>query len=359
MTGSNTTPDEATPERPADPFKPLGNETRLEILRVLYDHLQSSSREATLSYSTLRSEVGIEDKGNFNYHLRQLDGLFVEHGSETEATASTDSGSGSGTGTGIDTNTETTADTDSSTSTESPTNTASSPDGYRLTFAGFEIAKVIDVDAWRSHEPCGPVVLDDPRADPVDAGPNETGDEPTAQDPLTATYEDSVVEIRRGDDLLYAHAVRPTGAAARGMAVDELLDTASTLWRHTVEQFLENICPYCHAPLERTLEYTPDRRWEHTFSANCNECGSLGGAHVGAVALTHPEAIAFCWEHGLDLTSTRVWTLPFVDDDAVTVLSDEPRRLQLTIEFESARLELIVNDDARIVETERVCRDEP
>ncbi|OIB56365.1 winged helix-turn-helix domain-containing protein [Natrialba sp. SSL1] len=336
MTGSNTTPDEATSERPADPFKPLGNETRLEILRVLYDHLQSASREATLSYSTLRSEVGVADKGNFNYHLRQLDGLFVERGDKTE----------------------TTTDTHSSSNSDSRTSTDSSLDGYRLTFAGFEIAKVIDVDAWRSHEPCGPVVLEDPRENPVETSTNETDDEPTAQDPLTATYEDSVVEIRRGDDLLYAHAVRPTGAAARGMAVDELLDTASTLWRHTVEQLLENICPYCHAPIERTLEYTPDRRWEHTFSANCDECGSLGGSHVGIVAITHPEAIAFCWDHGLDLTSTRVWSLPFVDDDAVTVLSDEPRRVRLDIEFETVRLELVVNDDVRIVDTERVCRGE-
>ncbi|ADD06162.1 HTH domain protein [Natrialba magadii ATCC 43099] len=352
MTGPNTTPDEATPERPADPFKPLGNETRLEILRVLYDHLQSTSREATLSYSTLRSEVGVTDKGNFNYHLRQLDGLFVERGSETEPTAST------GSGTGSDTDTETTTDTNSSSNSHSPTSTDSSPDGYRLTFAGFEIAKVIDVDAWRSHEPCGPVVLDDPRENPVDTSANETDDGPTAQDPLTATYEDSVVEIRRGDDLLYAHAVRPTGAAARGMAVDELLDTASTLWRHTVEQLLKNICPYCHAPIERALEYTPDRRWEHAFSANCDECGSLGGSHVGIVAITHPEAIAFCWDHGLDLTSTRVWSLPFVDDDAVTVLSDEPRRVRLDITFETARLELVVSDDVRIVDTERVCRAE-
>ncbi|ELY94356.1 hypothetical protein C482_18647 [Natrialba chahannaoensis JCM 10990] len=348
MTGPNTTTDETTPKRPADPFKSLGNETRLEILRVLYDHLQSSSREATLSYSTLRSEVGVEDKGNFNYHLRQLDGLFVERGSGTETEAATSTGSG----TGSDTGTETTADTDSS------TNTDSSTDGYRLTFAGFEIAKVIDVDAWRSHEPCGPVVLDNPRDDCVDTGRNDTHDDPTAQHPLTATYEDSVVEIRRGDDLLYAHAVRPTGAAARGMAVDELLDTASTLWRHTVEQLLETICPYCHAPIERTLEYTPNRHWEHTFSANCNECGSLGGSHVGIVAITHPAAIAFCWEHGLDLTSTRVWNLPFVDDNAVTVLNDEPRRLRLTIEFESARLKLVVTDDVRVVDTERVCRAE-
>ncbi|SDQ54379.1 winged helix-turn-helix domain-containing protein [Natronobacterium texcoconense] len=279
-------------ERPADPFKALGNETRLEIIRTLYDRTRGSTGgDATLPYSTLRDAVGIEDKGNFNYHLRQLDGTFLE-----------DDG-----------------------------------DGYRLTFAGFEIAKVIDVDAWRSHEACGPIVLEE------GDGENE---------PLTAVYEDSVVKVRRGDDTLYAHAVRPTGAADREMELPRLLEVAATLWRHTIEQLLEGICPYCQTAVERSVEVDEAAVWTYSFGATCPECGPLGGSHVGIAALTHPAVVSFYWERGVDLTDRHPWTLPFVDDEAVTVVEDEPLEVRIDVELEGDRLAVFVDDEARVVDTE-------
>ncbi|EMA41776.1 winged helix-turn-helix domain-containing protein [Halobiforma nitratireducens] len=288
-------------ERPADPFKALGNETRLEILRVLYDRGQASSEVtgSVVPYSELRDAVGIADKGNFNYHLRQLDDRFLER----------DDG------------------------------------GYRLTFAGFEIAKVIDLDAWRSHEPCGPTTIED--------GAGET-------EPLTAVYEDSVVKIRRGDETLYAHAVRPAGAADRGLELPRLLEVAATLWRHTSEQLLAGICPYCQATVERSL-HTDDEEttggnaspWSYTFDATCTECGPLGGSHVGVVPITHPGVISFCWERGLDLTERPAWSLPFVDDAAVTPVADDPVELRVDIELEGDRLAVFVDDDATVVDLQR------
>ena len=299
MSRQNYHSDRTTFERPEDPFKALGNETRLEILRVLYQRMQetgSGPHGATLSYSELREAVGVEDKGNFNYHLRQLDGQFVDG--------------------------------------------ADGDDGYRLTFAGFEIAKVIDVDAWRSHEPRGPAVLED-----GDDGEGGT-------EPLTATYEDSVVTVERGDDPLYAHAVRPAGAADRDMDLEELLDVASTLWRHTIERILEGICPYCHATVERSLEVDAEaEHWSYSFGATCTECGPLGGSHVGIAALTHPAVVSLFWDHGIDVTDRRVWTLPFVDDDAVTVVDENPYRLRVDVECGGERLEVIVDESVRVVET--------
>ncbi|RQH03396.1 winged helix-turn-helix domain-containing protein [Natrarchaeobius oligotrophus] len=286
-------------DRPADPFKALGNETRLEILRTLYERMQGD--EAPLSYSALRDRVGVADKGNFNYHLRQLDGRFLE-----------DDG-----------------------------------DGYRLTFAGFEIAKVIDVDAWRSHEACGPVVLEDgsERGTVCDS---DGGDES-----LTAVYEDSVVKIRRGDETLSAHAVRPAGATDRGMAMDALLDVASTLWQHTIESILEGICPYCHATVERRLAIDESSAWVHSFRATCTTCGPLGGSHVAIAAVVHPAVISFCWERGVDVTTRPHWELPFVDDAAVTVASEEPTRLRVDVELEGDRLEVLLDETVSVVGTNR------
>jgi len=50
-------------------FETLSNQVRLEILTALHE------RSEPISYTALRGETSIEDKGQFNYHLRQLDSL--------------------------------------------------------------------------------------------------------------------------------------------------------------------------------------------------------------------------------------------------------------------------------------------
>ncbi|AHG00791.1 hypothetical protein HALLA_07880 [Halostagnicola larsenii XH-48] len=298
-------------ERPVDPFKSLGNETRLEILRALYEHRQTAAVTGDrLPYSTLRERVGVGDKGNFNYHLRQLREQFVEEGSE----------------------------------------------GYRLTFAGFEIAKVIDIDAWRSHEERGPVPVGDVgegdgAADTGTSSANTETPGETLDASMTAVYEDSIVKINRGETPLFAHAVRPVGAADREMS--DLLDVASTLWRHTIEQILEGICPYCHTTVERELTIGPDGPWEYSFSAKCPECGPLGGSHVGTVLLRHPAVVSFYWDHDIDLRNRRFWEFSFIDDEAVTVLDAEPLELQIVLELDGDQLAVTIDDDAHVVDTKR------
>ena len=64
ITGSTLAPEEA--------FGALGNGIRIDILRILGD------AETSLPFSDLRTEVGVDDPGRFNYHLNQLSGHFVE-----------------------------------------------------------------------------------------------------------------------------------------------------------------------------------------------------------------------------------------------------------------------------------------
>ena len=64
-------------------FAVLGNEIRLDIIRVLwhadaahrYDEV--SDEAETLSFTDLRREVGLDDNGQFNYHLSKLAPHFV------------------------------------------------------------------------------------------------------------------------------------------------------------------------------------------------------------------------------------------------------------------------------------------
>jgi citrate synthase len=62
-------------------FELLSDETRLEILRALH------SQTSPLSYTDLREETSIEDKGKFNYHLRQLSDFIDRQEGEYRLTA--------------------------------------------------------------------------------------------------------------------------------------------------------------------------------------------------------------------------------------------------------------------------------
>lgn len=66
------------PESPADPGLPsdeafglLGNEIRMDILRHL------GHADGPVSFSSLRAAVGVDDPGQFNYHLNQLVTHFI------------------------------------------------------------------------------------------------------------------------------------------------------------------------------------------------------------------------------------------------------------------------------------------
>lgn len=70
--------DDAAGLTPEDAFAVLGDETRLNVVRVLwsagasheYDDVDDTA--STMPYSELRRRVGVEDDGRFNYHLSKL-----------------------------------------------------------------------------------------------------------------------------------------------------------------------------------------------------------------------------------------------------------------------------------------------
>ena len=68
---------------PDEAFATLGNEIRLEIIRVLwragaaYEYDDGSDAVDTVSYSELQTEIDVEDNGKFNYHLSKLTPHFV------------------------------------------------------------------------------------------------------------------------------------------------------------------------------------------------------------------------------------------------------------------------------------------
>lgn len=60
----------------ADLFKPLANEIRMEILWTL------ARSTGPLPFTTLQEKIGIEDSGNFHYHVSQLNNHFIRNTGE-------------------------------------------------------------------------------------------------------------------------------------------------------------------------------------------------------------------------------------------------------------------------------------
>ncbi|MFB6176660.1 MAG: ArsR/SmtB family transcription factor, partial [Halobaculum sp.] len=64
---------------PVAAFACLGDETRLSILRALYDAVRDHEGpgQRAVPYSELQEAAGVADSGKFNYHLTQLRDQFV------------------------------------------------------------------------------------------------------------------------------------------------------------------------------------------------------------------------------------------------------------------------------------------
>lgn len=288
MTDSDGDGATAGPDVDADPFSTLGNETRLRIVDALYEQTVAADSRDGCSYSQLKEAAGVRDNGNFNYHLDVLRDRFVEKADE----------------------------------------------GYRLAFAGFEIAKSLRAGAWQGHEPREPVEIE--ASSPLVDGR-----------PLYASYEGSLVRVHAADEEpVFQIAVRPTGAAYRDL--HELADVMSAQLVTAIERAQRGVCPYCHAPPERSVERSPDDEPRHRFVADCPECGPLFEVPVGAAVARHPAVVSFYWEHGVDVRVRRLWNLDLYGDHAV---EDHGERLRLQIERHREALTLVLDGEGKVVDS--------
>src|SRR6056297_4234543 len=79
MSSSDGEPQSDDGKSPADAFAVVGNEIRAEIVRALGDARVEQGAPPVLSFSELRSRTVIDVRSSqFNYHLKQLVGRYVE-----------------------------------------------------------------------------------------------------------------------------------------------------------------------------------------------------------------------------------------------------------------------------------------
>jgi len=287
-------PDDESPSAdaaPEDAFALIGNETRAAILRALGERPHEG-----VSFSELREAVdpGM-DSGQFNYHLSQLTGEFVDRGE----------------------------------------------DGYTMRAEGLTLYRLIRAGSVNRRVSTDPFDID---LDCYFCGT-----------PVEARYDEGTFELRcPGCEHVYSHTQVPPSAVESGDRRD-VLDRIDQYNRHDMLAYARGVCPICVSALE--FEFVAGEevwtdgsgRLDVFVGCHCDHCGSSQYMSVGLALLYHPAIVAFFHDHGVDVTSRPHWEIEWaMTDRYLTVRSTDPWEVALSIPCEGDRLELVVDEELTV-----------
>ena len=276
------------------PFDLVTEETRASILGTLATHQAEHPREPAMTFTDLREAAGIDDSGNFNYHLDKLQPEYVR---QTDG-------------------------------------------GYALTYVGLSLVGTlragVGADTTRGPEP-------------LDATCRLCGTE------LTARYEDGLLAVECENDHKYPRDGLPPNAVT-GRELEEAISLQTRRTQHHLELVREGVCPACLDDIERTHEELDEPQASHIVVATCEGCGVVSASPVGMYLLREPAVVAFYHDHGVDVTGTPFWALELPVAEP-TVVSRDPLRLSLSVERDGERLTLTVDEHTRLLDSERTSVD--
>ncbi|ERG89895.1 MAG: hypothetical protein J07HX5_02068 [halophilic archaeon J07HX5] len=284
---------------PVGSFETLGHELRLAVIKQLAARQRANEWEPiSMSFGDLRAAVGADDSGQFNYHLSKLVGPYVEQTDE----------------------------------------------GYVLTPAGYEVSAAVLAGSHAESE----------------IGPVEGAlgyDCPLCETRLRAHYDDGYVSVLCPEDgYLFGNTVPP--AAVVGHDIETVVILAVQDLQRTVETAAAGVCPECYSNVKTTLPTESPRLTGDTYRSEdgvyarfeCDYCGLTFDTRAATVILGHPAVVSFYYDHDVDVRE-RGYTE--TKDTVETVLSEDPPRTQVELNFEDDRLVAVLDGDARLVEAER------
>jgi DNA-binding transcriptional ArsR family regulator len=284
-------PSDATPE---DAFALIGNETRAAILRTLGETPYDG-----VSFSELREAVdpGM-DSGQFNYHLSQLTGEFVDR----------------------------------------------SEDGYTMRAEGLTLYRLIRAGSVNRRT----------TRDPFSAG----FDCYYCGAPVEGSYDDGAFRLRCPDcEHVYSHTHVPPSAVETDDR-EGLLDRIDQYNRQEMLACARGVCQTCVNPLETgfvpgdSVWTAGSARLDVFVSTECDHCGAGHYMSTGLALLYHPEVVSFLHGHGVDVTCVRHWELEWaMTDHHLTVRSTDPWEVALSVPCEDETLELVVDEDLSVEAT--------
>lgn len=290
-------------------FDLIAHQVRQEILLELSEPDVDCLNPPTVSFTELYDRVEADvNTSQFNYHLQQLIGHFVE---PSEATEHLNEAIAKDQGYSL------------------------SPEGLRLVWTIRSGATDIEpslgsVAAGFECHLCGTVV--------------------------DAEYRNGIFQVRcPGCEYHYEYNPTPPGILEGAEDPAEILDR---MWRYnrTIrESAAREICPVCAAGLEPQLipaaatNYPRRDHREAFVHTQCPHCGFVDYLTIGEFLLTDSRLIEFCVANGIDIVDVPMWSLPFiVTDSHVETQSPDPLEVRLRLETASGALVLEIGEDLNV-----------
>lgn len=298
--------------RPTSAFEALGHDIRLRIVESLAETRRDNWQWRGKRFAELRKDVGVRDAGKFSYHLERLQPAFVVKEGEE----------------------------------------------YVLTSAGMRVAGAVTAEAYDGQR--------ERREAELDVECQICGD------PLTARYGYEYCRwVCETHGELYGNTLPP--GAADDRPTDELIALADREAVRDVQRARDGACPHCWGPVEASLpaaEVMPDPEtgeqpddWESVFGEaatemtlaqfSCERCGLRFWVPPGFCVLEHPAVVGFCYDHDVDLREAPTVAQQFIYSGVGELVSEDPVRYRIDVEFGDDRLRVWLDDETTVVETER------
>lgn len=304
---------------PEEAFSVLGNDVRMELLRVL------GEADAALSFSELRDRVGVDDPGRFNYHLNQLAGHFVQQ----------------------------------------------TPSGYVLRRPGERIIEAVLSGAVTEV----PVI----EQTQVDMACHFCGASPIEVDyrgGQLGVYCTECEGMYGGTDA-GAHPRLPAErqrlwyawlppAGLRGRSPSEVVFASARWVAAEILTTATGMCPSCSAQIEESIELCHDhedhdglcnacnRRYAAQFTSRCTNCVFRSEFALGAYLQRNLEVRSFMIDHGLDPVAPKSERFRRMihryEEDFRSV---EPLEVAITFTLDGDTLTLVLDDALSVLEVHR------
>lgn len=306
--------------RAGEVFSVLGNETRLAILRTLWE-----ADDRALPFSELYDGVEIDDSGQFSYHLDKLVGQFV-------------------------------TDTDG---------------GYRLTQAARHVNGAIASGTYTAEGTIDPIALDAPcrmcggnqhleydtEIAKVECNSCTSGWEGTVAPAVLAGRDREAIPAVVSDHLRTQFRRIATGFCT--YCSGETVPTVGPLGELSVGADPEEDD---QADAGRDGDSDQDdpaaesgRPVDHVaVEFECRRCGHRSGLSLDyALLLVEPEVELFFYEQGIPIRDRRIWNAPELDPENTELVRREPMQARVTFPVGDATLAVTVDEDLSVVDVER------
>ncbi|WP_158057405.1 winged helix-turn-helix domain-containing protein [Halorussus halophilus] len=253
--------------------------------------VETLAEESGLSFAELRKRVGVSDAGQFNYHLSKLQDRFV-----------------------------------------------SKRDGeYHPQYAALRAVGAIRSGIYTSGSTTETKETD--------------YDCPTCESLLTATYDRGKLFLECDEhEKVFQTMVPPTAASNR--TIEALLSYANAEVQRDIEHTVDGNCHICTGPLSCSSPERPENLLQVVLS--CENCWNYMHLPVAVTVVRHPAVVSLYHDHGIDVRSEPLLSLDFVrDPESASVLSEDPVRMRVTVELGEDTLQLTLDGELNVLETER------